>query len=148
MKNLFITALLLCGVVINAQRGERGEMHKLSAEQVATLHTKKLTLALDLSASQQRDIQKLNEENAQLRKEKMQARKMARTEQGAKDLSTDEKFDKQVEHLDRAIAHKAKMKNILTEEQYVKWEKIQMKKGHHRKAGRKGMRSHEEKRRG
>lgn len=148
MKNLFITALLLSGIVLNAQKGERSDMHKLSAEQVATLHTKKLTLALDLSKSQQRDIQKLNEENAKLRKEKMEARKTARAEEGHKDLNTDEKFNRQVQQLDRAIAHKAQMKNILSEEQYVKWEKIQMKKSHHRKSGRIGKRSHEEKRRG
>lgn len=142
MKNLFVTALLLSGAVLYAQRSDPGEMRHLTAEQVATLHTKKLTLALDLNEAQQKDIQKLNEENAKFKKEKMDARKTAREAGSSKELSPDEKYNLQVERLDKAIALKATMKDILTEEQYAKWEKIQFKKGRHKKTGRKDHHRH------
>ena len=146
MKNLIITALLLSGVLTQAQRGEHHKMQELSAEQIATLQTKKLTLALDLNAAQQQDIQKLNEENARLKKEKMEARKVARDENVRKEINSDEKFNQHVERLDRAIEHKAKMKKILSKEQFDKWEEIQKKKGHHKRSRHKGNHPKEHKR--
>ena len=148
MKHLFITVLLTSGVLLHAQRGEHREMQELSAEQIATLQTKKLTLALDLNEAQQRDIQKLNEENARLKKEKMEARKAAGAENEQKERNTDDKFNHHIERLDKAIEHKAKMKKILSKEQFDKWEKIQMSKGHHRKSRHKGRHSKMEKRKG
>lgn len=142
MKNLFLTALLLSGVVLHAQRGEHSEMQDLSAEQIATLQTKKMTLALDLNESQQQDIQKFNEEQARIRKEAIAARNKSGEDDERKEPNADERFNHQVERLDRAIEHKAKMKDILSEEQFEKWEKIQMKKGHHRRMKHKGNSPH------
>lgn len=148
MKKLIITALLFSGFFLHAQRGEHGEMHELSAEQLATLQTKKLTLALDLNEAQQRDIQKLNEENIQRNRAKMEARKVAREEHVSKALNPDEKFNQQLARLDKAIEHKSQMKKILSGEQFAKWEKIQTKHDHHRKANHKGNHPKERKRRG
>ena len=60
MKKIFITLLLLVGITAIAQRPEEKKgkerhkmMHDFTPEQVATLHTKKMTLALDLTTAQQ-----------------------------------------------------------------------------------------------
>jgi len=148
MKNLIVAALIFGSVVLHAQRGEHSKMHQLSVEQIATLQTKKLTLALDLNETQQRSVQKLNEENAQLKKEKLEARKAARETSERKEPNSDEKFKHQLERLDKAIAHKAKMKDILSEDQFEEWEQIQKRKGHHRKSRSKGNRAKPGKHRG
>ncbi|MEX0290055.1 MAG: hypothetical protein AB3N14_13175 [Flavobacteriaceae bacterium] len=145
MKNVIVTMALMVGLVGFAQRGEHRGMSDLSPEQMAILQTKKLTLALDLSEDQQEVIQELSEENAIALKERIDARKASR-EEGKEKPSSEERFNKQVERLDRAIAHKAKMKEILTEEQYQKWEKMQARKGHQRKTHKKSKRSHRHKR--
>ena len=64
MKKLILIAIAFIGLQATAQqkqgtnRGERGnKMMTLSAEDMATLQTKKMTLALDLNESQQKEIQ-------------------------------------------------------------------------------------------
>ena len=65
MKKVLVTTVLLIGLMGYSQRGEhfdseQGGMKDMSPEQIAILKTKKMTLALDLSAAQQKEIQKLN----------------------------------------------------------------------------------------
>ncbi|KAG1650165.1 hypothetical protein GQR58_028275 [Nymphon striatum] len=108
--------MLLVGITAIAQRGEHGSREgkkDLTAEQVATLKTKKATLALDLTEAQQGQMKTLFLENAKMQKTKM-------TEPN--------------ERLDHQIAQKAKLKSILSDEQYTKWEKTQRR----RSKGRKG----------
>ncbi|MBT8321787.1 MAG: hypothetical protein KJO90_09015, partial [Eudoraea sp.] len=62
MKKLILTLTLLTGMLLTAQE-MRPRMHHqnrgdLTAEQLATLQTKKLTLALDLTNTQQQEVQK------------------------------------------------------------------------------------------
>ena len=121
MKNLLLTALLASGVLLQAQSGDRARNHDLSAEQLATLKTKKLTLALDLSEAQQTEIQTLIEDKARLRIENKE-------DHEKKPLSPEEKYNRQIARLDKAIEHKAQMKDILSEAQYAKWERLQLKK--------------------
>lgn len=70
MKNLLVTATLLTSLIGFSQRSEHKGMHNLSPEQMATLQTKKLTLALDLDEDQQQEIFEFSEENAIARKKK------------------------------------------------------------------------------
>ena len=64
MKKVFVTAVLLIGLMGYSQRShhfdsdQRG-MKDMSPEQIATLKTKKMTLALDLNESQKKEIQKI-----------------------------------------------------------------------------------------
>ena len=72
MKKVLLTAALLIGMLGYSQRGqhfdsEQRGMKDMSPEQIAILKTKKMTLALDLSAAQQKEIQELNLENANQR---------------------------------------------------------------------------------
>lgn len=101
----------------------------LTPEQVATLQTKRMTLALDLTQAQQEQVQKLHLENARLRTEKMEESQKERDDAQGKDLSADERFSRESERLDHMIAQKASMKKILNGEQFEKWEKSL----HHRK---------------
>ncbi len=144
MKRVLVTVLMLVGFVAFAQRGDHGMDHKrnlkdLSPEQLATLHTKKLTLALDLTDAQQRQVQKLSLEKVTERKAKMEARKEARENSEGGKLSTEERYQLQIERLDKAIAQKKKMRSILDDDQYAKWEKIMVHKGknHRHKHGKR-----------
>ncbi len=133
--------MLLSGVLLTAQkeghRHQKGHMSDLSPEQMATLQTKKLTLALDLNEAQQKQVQQLHLEQAQLRKAK-------RSEQGESEEgetgarpTKEERYERHLSRLDAMMAHKAKMKSVLSAEQYEKWEKLNMhRQEQHRPRGR------------
>ena len=134
MKKVIVLMMLMAGVTAMAQRGEkghRGDFKDMSAEQMATLQTKKMTLSLDLTEAQQAKIQALHLKNAQLRKAKMEERKAKmEKEEGAKP-SSDERYAMKKERLDEAIAQKAELKKILTNEQYSKWQEMKESRGKH-----------------
>ncbi|MBD0852537.1 hypothetical protein [Maribacter arenosus] len=136
MKKVILLVVLMAGFTAMAQKGERGqrgEYKNMSAEQMATLQTKKMTLDLDLTQAQQTKVQALNLENAKKRKAQMEARKAQKESGEAKALTSDERFAMKQERLDAAIAHKAELKKILNEEQFAKWEMHHKKRGEHRK---------------
>ena len=146
MKKLLIIALAFIGLQATAQRnqggprnGERGDkMMNLSAEEIATLQTKKMTLFLDLSESQQNKIQKINVDKATERKAMMEARKAKKEAGTAERPSKEERLKMMNDMLDKKIAEKAEMKNILNDEQYAKWEKANANKKGDRRGGKKG----------
>ena len=144
MKKVLVTTVLLIGLMGYSQRGqhfdsEQRGMKEMTPEQVAILKTKKMTLALDLSADQQKEIQKLNLENAKEREALKLERKVKKEKAEQSKPSADERFDFQNERLDRMIAQKGKMKQILSEEQFQKWERV----NHHRRShSKEGKREH------
>lgn len=141
MKKLIVLVVLMAGITAMAQkpereRGDRGNMRDMTPEQIATLQTKQMTLALDLTDAQQKEIQSINLENAVKRSEKMNEMK-ARKESGeAKKLTSEERYAMKTAMLDHQIAQKEKMKKILNKEQYMKWEKMK----DNRESRRKGRR--------
>ena len=136
MKKLVLIAIALVTLQAVAQERkerpdnrERAERFKdMSPEDMATLHTKKMVLHLDLNESQQKEIQKINLENAIQRKNMMEARK-ARMESNAEKPSKEERLEMMNKGLDHKIAMKAKMKQILNADQYEKWSKSQERMG-------------------
>ncbi len=132
MKRLAIVLILLTCATSFAQkhhdekREYRKEMRKdrldLSPEQVAELTWKKLTLVLDLNEGQQKDVRQISLKQAKLRKEAHQKRK------NEKKLSEEDRFKARIARLDNKIVHKKQMKSILNEDQYKKWEKINIQK--------------------
>ena len=146
MKKLIVFAALVISSATFGQENhrEKREHHKkgrmemmkdLSPEQMATLRTKKLTLALDLTKTQQNKMHALHLENAKAKKDQMKKREQLKGTEKPK-LSSDEKYQKMNSVLDRKIEMKSKMKSILTEEQFQKWEHSQKqnrskKKKHH-----------------
>lgn len=116
------------------------QFQNLSAEDMATLKTNKMTLHLDLNEKQQKDIQKLNLENAIAMKTKMDVRKASKANGNAQKPSQKDRVKIMNERLDQKVAMKAKMKDILNPEQYEKWESAQMRmaskqKGENREKG-------------
>ena len=134
MRKLILIALALVTIQVTAQdeqkelrkEGRKERAHKFqdfTPEEVAALHTKQMTLDLDLTEAQQRNIQKINLENAKARKAKMEAHK-AKKEKGTSEKPTkEERLQRMNERLDHQIATKKKMKSVLNEVQYEKWSK-------------------------
>ena len=150
MKKVIATTVLLIGLVGYSQRGHQFDnahrnMKEMSSEQIAILKTKKMTLALDLNSEQQKEIKKINFENVEERKAMMMERDAKRMDEEHSKPSAKERFDFQNERLDKMIAQKAKMKQILSEGQFEKWERMHQHQRHHRKDRNKenrGQRGH------
>lgn len=146
MKTVVMALFLLFGLTVWGQHDHRGPRHEkevsLTPQQRAELHTKKLTLALDLNETQQKKIQEL----VLSKEEARSARIAARKESDSTMRDPEKRFERMNARLDEKIAHKNEMKEILTEEQFVKWEELTQKKGRHTRhhKGRKG-RSHSRK---
>lgn len=138
MKKLIVIAIALITIQgIAQEKKERinredrtHRMSDLTPEEAATLQTKKMTLHLDLNETQQKQIQKLNLENATARKNMMQTIK-AKKESGTLEKPSKEEHLKMMNaKLDHQIATKAKMKTILSKEQFEKWEASHEKMKH------------------
>ncbi|MBA6315134.1 hypothetical protein [Cellulophaga baltica] len=133
MKKVIGVLVLFIG--LNAFAQKREMKSEMTPDQMATLSTKKMTLALDLTESQQAKVYVLELEHATERLAKMKARKQARETGTTKNLSSEQRYDMQSKMLDQRIEQKKKMKSVLTKEQFEKWEKM----SHHRnREGRKG----------
>jgi hypothetical protein len=135
MKKLIIAALLVVGMTSFAQernkmeRRQHGmEMEKFTPEQRNELMLKKMTLELDLSDKQQNQMKSIIAEKSA----KHEAMKKDRKEKTDKP-SRDQRFAMKSKMLDDQIAMKGKMKNILSPEQYEKWDA--MKGKDHKKRG-------------
>lgn len=106
----------------DGQRAQMESMRDLSPEEIATLQTKKMTLHLDLNEAQQKKVETLFLEEAKLRKTKMEERKAMKDSSEKKQLTKEDKFKMMNERLDHQIEMKQKMKSILNDEQFEKWE--------------------------
>lgn len=133
MKKLFIVALLVVGMTSFAQerkaRPERAKMEQMTPEQRNQLHLKKMTLELDLNASQQKEMSKIIAEQSAKREARIAERK-ANKDSAKKQLTADELFAKKSKMLDEQIVMKERMKKILTPEQYKKWDDMKGKRHH------------------
>ena len=142
-----MVVLAICTIQVVAAQGpnqNRKAMANLEPEEIATLQTKKMTLRLDLTDAQQQDIYKINLENAKLRKAHMAERKARKENSEASKPTKEERLAMANKMLDHKIEVKAKMKKILNEEQYTKWETAMAKrerkmkdKGQKKRAGKK-----------
>lgn len=128
MKTWILAAVMMMGVTVMAQHGERRH-EPLKPEQKAELASKKMTLTLNLNSKQQNDVQKLFLEKAK-KAEAARAQRKADKAAGKKPTA-DERFAMMNRRLDEQIATKAEMKKVLTAEQFTKWEN--MKKERHTK---------------
>lgn len=143
-KTAGIILVALISLSTFAQEPQRKQKrHDFTADQMAEIQTKKMTLQLDLTADQQDKILEINKKNAVERKQKMEERKALK--QSEKELSSEEMFTKKSARIDNMIAHKAEMKKILNDEQFAKWEKTKKHRMHtsKKKIGKRKM--HEKK---
>lgn len=119
MKKVFLILTLVLSLLTFAQE-KKGAVEKMSPEQQSILLVKKMTLSLDLNQKQQEEIKALLLERTQ-KKAAHQLAQKEKKEKGEKPTAT-EKFEKQSQLLDAQIEFKAKMKKILSEEQFKKWD--------------------------
>jgi hypothetical protein len=121
MKNLLWSALLLISTFAMAQpgeRGDRGERRMPSPE----VQAKRMTLALDLSEKQEKQVlQLMTDQKASMDQTRL-------TKEERKELSPEQKEAQAVKMLDKKIEMKRKLKKILSEEQYERWEKMMAKR--------------------
>lgn len=134
-KIVFALALLVSFAGIAQKKDGDKRDHKkprfeqYTPEQMATLQTKELTLALDLNKNQQEKIMALTLENAKLRQEKMEQFKSMK-EKGEKPEkpTVEQRFEMRNAMLDHQIAQQQKMKDILSEKQFAEWTKMKKNK--------------------
>ncbi|MFN7100657.1 MAG: hypothetical protein ACK4M4_09810 [Flavobacterium sp.] len=124
MKKVMILAILLVGISSIAQtkreNGKRQQLEQMTPEQKQELQLKKLTLDLDLSNAQQKEVQVVLSEQHKKREMAMAQRKANQAE--AKKPTADERFAMKNKMLDEQIELKSRMKKILSNEQFNKWE--------------------------
>lgn len=125
MKKLTQVLLIAIAFVFTTQAQQQRKERKpqLSVEQHTDLALKKLTLALDLSEKQQNQIQPLLKSQAEKRMQMMEKRKEMRKNNTKP--TAEEMYKAQADRLDDQIAMKKKMKTILNETQFEKFEKIE-----------------------
>ena len=132
MKKLFMAALLFVGIASFAQDGDGGDMdqrpmreqrERMTPEQRNERQLKKLTADLALDAKQQEQVKQLIAERSAKAEKLREARKEQR-EKGTK-LTPEQREALRKEMTAEADANDAKMKGILTADQYTKWKKNQ-----------------------
>jgi DNA-binding helix-hairpin-helix protein with protein kinase domain len=122
MKNLLIPmTFMLTMMCATAQQGQR-PMKDVTPEQLATVKSQELTLALDLSDKQQQEVKLLLLEES---KERMQQRL---TREERRKLTAEQKMELKEQRLNQQIAMKRSMKEILDDEQYTRFEKMMVRR--------------------
>lgn len=129
MKSYILLAFILFGTVSFAQPPKRSQkmhhpkekMMNMPAENIATLMSKKMTLQLDLSETQQAKVYDLILESTI-------AKKAQRANRPDGKPSKEMRFEKQNKMLDDKIAFSKSMKSILSETQYSLWKEQSYKK--------------------
>ena len=126
MKKLASILVLVFAFTITTQAQKKGKKDrnnpKFTIEQRTELAVKKMTLALDLTEKQQSQITPFIKAQATARKAAMES--MKKNKEADKKPSADEIYAMKSKQLDNQIAFKSEMKNILTKEQFEKFEKI------------------------
>lgn len=132
MKRIMILAILslsLSGIAQERRENNRKEKVEFTPEQRTELQVKKMTLELDLSAKQQKEISELMKKQQVKRAVTRDEMKAKREEM--KKRNSDDKFAMRTKMLDERIAMHTEMKKVLTPEQFAKWEKNADKKTKH-----------------
>ena len=129
MKKIFLIAFIFIGTMSFAQSSKKDDkmpppidkMKNMSAENIATLKSKKMTLQLDLSKTQQSKVYDLILKSTL----QMKAQRANRTEGKP---SKEMRFEMQNKMLDAKIAYNKSIKSILNDEQYSFWKKQNLMK--------------------
>lgn len=109
---LFALALPLIGTAQHLHQKK-----ELSQEERITLHVKKMQLALDLTEEQSKLLTEIFKKNQHPRPPKKK-----------QDISSKERYQMRLKHLDHQIAIQNEVKTVLNEEQFAAWKKMQHSK--------------------
>ena len=138
MKKWMLACLMMAGLSVAAQRmpGQgHGRQHRqeFSAEQMATLQSKQMTLALDLSSAQEKQLQQLLASRIGERR----ATREARMKDSTALANPQGRYEHMNAHLDSEIAFRRALKKILGEQQYEQWRQMHGKRRMGHPPGRK-----------
>ncbi|MBP6550299.1 MAG: hypothetical protein KA228_04340 [Flavobacterium sp.] len=133
---------LMAGMTIMAQprdnKHQGNGMDQFTPEQRSELQVKKLTLELDLTESQQKEIKAfIADKNTKMEAHRTAMKAMK--EKGTKPTS-DERFAMKSKMLDEQIAAKKRMQKILNEKQFEKWTALKEEHQGNRKGNHQGNR--------
>ena len=127
MKKLIAVALFCFSLTGFAQERNaahlRSDRESFTPAQRSELAVKKLTLELDLNASQQSEMSKIIND-LEAKKTAKRAEFNARKE-SERAMTSDARFALKNQLLDEQIATNGKVKKILNANQYAKWERMQ-----------------------
>lgn len=135
MKKIITVLVLALGFATTTQ-AQKNQKDQFTVAQKTELKVKKMILHLDLTNSQVKKITPLVKkqiENREIMREKRRSAK-----ENNKKLTADERYEMANKNLDEKIATKKRMKQILSEEQFKKFEKMANHKGKKGKKGKKG----------
>ncbi|MBV1887821.1 MAG: hypothetical protein KUG51_00870 [Urechidicola sp.] len=132
MRKLVFALMVLMAFNIQAQK-----KMNLTAEQAAELHTKEMTLRLELNEKQQKQVHALAEKQAKKREAMREARKEK------SEMTSEQRYEAKIARLDSQIKIQKEMKAILNEQQFEQWKKGAQKR---EKAMRKKKSKHRERR--
>ena len=149
MKKVILIAIAFISLQAIAQDKNRGDrdgrlMQDLSTEEMATIKTKKMTLHLDLTEAQQAKVKTVLLEEATQRKQNMESHRALRDNKDNEKPSKEARIKMINEKLDHQIAMKQKMKSVLNDQQYAKWESSLKEKRNGRKGKHAGRNGHRE----
>ena len=137
MKKLIVIALVLVGTTIIAQEGkrkqQRNEMEQFTPDQKSQLILKRMTLELDLTDVQQKEMSVfISDKIAKMASHKAEMK--TNREKGVKPTN-DERFAMHMKMLDEQIAAKKSIQKILNAKQFEKWTSLKedYKEKHQRK---------------
>lgn len=130
MKKL-ILIVVFCATAISYAQGPRDNAKDFTAAERASLHTKKMTLALALDNAQSKKVYAVVLSQVE---DRMAAQAVKKEQKEGQKPSKEERLKRLNARLDSQIAHQNEMKSILTGPQFEQW-KAMAKKG---KRGRKG----------
>ena len=124
MKKLSVILILALGMVFNTNAQQRKMKRKpnFTPEQKVELAVKKMTLALDLSARQQKQVAPLLK--AQITEREAHRKQQMENRKSGKRPTSKELFAMQNKRLDDQIAFKNQMKEILDKDQFQRFEKV------------------------
>ncbi|MDB3862782.1 hypothetical protein N9313_04340 [Flavobacteriaceae bacterium] len=114
MKKFIFLFVLVLPLIASAQRMEHNQpREKLPAEQRATLHAKKMQLALALSESQTERLIEIFKKNQRPERPKKK-----------EDITSEERYEMYLKQIDHQIAIQKEVKEVLNENQFATWEKM------------------------
>lgn len=121
MKKIITAMLLLLSITVFAQEKE-SRRADISDDEMATLRAKRLAMQLDLTEEQEAKLKSFYAKQINERREIIDDRKQQL------DTLKKERLEMRQELLEMNAEKKVELQEILTEEQYIKWEQLQEKR--------------------
>ncbi|MGB0836591.1 MAG: hypothetical protein ACPGRE_00715 [Flavobacteriaceae bacterium] len=126
MKKTMSIIALVCIVFTSSMQGQQHRTAKqgrdLNPEQKAEMMALKMTLALDLSDSQTKEVEEIFLDSSK------ELHKLKEQKKNAEQLSQEDRYALRVSFMEQKIQVQRSLKKVLNEDQYEQWKKHQLKR--------------------